>query len=190
MFIRGQPCTSQHMPPRRCSPHPVTLGHAGLQTPGSPLRVPVGIFVNRGDPRALAQRGLELALGHRGSVAISGAHPESFGKGNGGRPRNAPHAGLPFPLARPKHGLSFTLGSSVLSPPSCYFKHANLGDHLSAPKFSEKIKACKPAGSFLPAALREAALPAALQGRAGACQEPALQAASSLVSMAARDSTC
>lgn len=38
------------------------LGHARMQTPGSPLWVPVSISVNPGGLCALAQCGLELCL--------------------------------------------------------------------------------------------------------------------------------
>lgn len=96
--------------------------------------MPVSISVNRGDPCALAQHGLELSLEHRGSVEISRAHPEGFGEGNGGG-TEMPPLRAPLPASVAEHRLSFTLGSSVLSPPSCYFKHANLGDCLSAPVF-------------------------------------------------------
>lgn len=92
------------------------LGHAGMQTPGSPLRVPVSISVNRGDPRALTQRGLELSLEHRGSVEISRAHPEGFGNGKGGVTEMPPRTVLPLPASVAKHRLSFTLASGVPSP--------------------------------------------------------------------------
>lgn len=97
------------------------LGHAGMQTPGSPLRVPVSVSVNRGDPRALAQRGLELALEHGGSVAVSRAHPEGFGKGERGRPGDAPHAGLPFPNTGShlrSGAASFLLPAVILNTPT------------------------------------------------------------------------
>lgn len=143
------------MPPRRCSPHPMMLGHAGMQTPGSPLRVPVSISVNRGGPRALTQRGLELSLEHRGSAEIN---PEGFGEGEaqGRPPRGAPPSrrhGRTQALIYARERCPF----SCWLPPGCCFKHANLSNHLSAPKFSEKIKACEPAGLFFPAALGEAA---------------------------------
>lgn len=178
MFIGGQPCTSQHMPPCWCCLHPAMLGHAGMQTPGSPLRVPVSISVNRGDPRALTQRGLELSLEHRGSVEISRAHPEGFGNGKGGVTEMPPVQCSPFPPAWPNtdshlrsRAVSLLLLLPPQPPPSCYFKHANLSDHLSAPKFSEKIKVCE------------------LWGHSS-LQPFAARSASSLFSMAACGSTC
>lgn len=66
-----------------------------------------------------------------------------------------PHTGShlrPAAAARP-----FSRRLPPQPPPACYFKHANLGDHLPAPKFSEKTKACEPAGLRFPAALGGAA---------------------------------
>lgn len=131
-------------PPSTCSPHPPTLGHAGMQALGSHLRVPVSISVNRGQPCARARRGPELSLSTGAPLRPAEPTQKVLARGMG-EAQSCPLRGALLPIGAAKHRLSFTLASSVLSPPSCYFKHANLGRHLSAPSFSEKIKACEPA---------------------------------------------
>lgn len=77
-----------------------------------------------------------------------------------------PHTGShlhPGAAARP-----FSRRLPPQPPPGCYFKHANLGDHLPAPKFSEKTKACEPAGLRFPAAL------GGLRAALGRCFQPGL----------------